>query len=90
MKEVLGVFLDLRERPLAALDSEQLLVIAGVSYALYDLNASRDQVDQMKARLKTMEPELKEANALIARTANAQRWTGTEHYLGRAACTAAR
>ena len=55
------------------------VTIAGaIAFALFDLAARRRDVAEMKAHLKKIDPQLKEAVASIERTTFAQRWTGTE------------
>ena len=55
-----------------------VVLVAGVSFALYDLSAKRSDVDEMKKRLGAMDTQLKEAKASIERTTYAERWTGTD------------
>ena len=51
---------------------------AAIAFAAFDLSSQRRDLNDMKARLKTMKPQIDEARKSIERTTFAQRWTSTD------------
>jgi Tfp pilus assembly protein PilN len=52
--------------------------VSAIVFAVFDLSSQRREVEETKARLKSLQPQLQEAKAAIDRTTFAQRWTNKD------------
>jgi hypothetical protein len=54
------------------------VLLLSIGFAVYDLASQRREVEQLKTQLAELQPQLKVADATIARVSFAQRWQGQD------------